>query len=309
MKVQVRIFIFLSFLFFFTSCGTKKTIIEKSLEVRKKTYAYHRTKNKTTLELDFYTSQKKTQNNPLIIYVHGGGFSGGKRDDLYIQRFCKEMTRNGFSVASISYRLTMKNKGFGCNTPANLKTKAFDDASQDISYATRYLIKNSRKFKIDSKQIILVGSSAGAEAILNLLYEYNQKILPKDFKFSGAISMAGALKSLNNITSKNAVPTLFFHGKLDKLVPYDTASHHYCKQNSKGYLPLYGAKAIANKLKKINASYYLFTIEDGTHAWNSKPMYFCIPEIVDFLNNDVLLKKKRQKEVVKKKSNYVYIET
>lgn len=307
--MQVRVLFFLSFLFFFTSCGSKKTIIEKSLEVRKKTYNYHQAKNKKPLKLDFYKSRVNNSNKPLIIYVHGGGFSGGKRDDLYIQRFCKEMTKNGFSVASISYRLTMKNKGFGCNTPSSLKLKAFDDASEDISYATRYLIKNSKKFKINPNQIVLVGSSAGAEAVLNLLYEYNQKILPKDFKFAGAITMAGAVTSLDNITTKTAVPTLFFHGMLDKLVPYDFAPHHYCKPTSKGFLPLYGSKAIATKLREINSSYYLFSIKDGTHAWNSKPMYFCIPEILDFLRKDVLLKTKRQKEVVKKKSNYVYKET
>lgn len=309
MKTHFKFLFFICFFIVVSSCGSNKSTIENTLEIQKKTFTYLKTKDKTVLKLDFYKSINNNEHKPLIVYVHGGGFSGGNRDDLYIQKFCKEMAKNGFSVASISYRLTMKNKGFGCNTPSNLKVKAFDDASEDISYAIRYLVKNSRKFNFNPKQIILVGSSAGAEAVLNLLYEYNQKILPKDFKFAGAISMAGAVKSLNNVTSKSAIPTQFFHGMVDKLVPYNKASHHYCKQNSKGFLPLYGSRAIANKYKKINAPYYLFTIEDGTHAWNSKPMYFCIPDMLDFLNNDVLLKTKRQKEVIKKKSNYVYKET
>lgn len=309
MQTSIKYIIFIFSFVFFTSCGSKKNIIEKALEVKKKTYTYYQTENKTSLKLDFYKSRKNNNNKPLIIYVHGGGFSSGKRDDLYIKKFCTKMAENGFSVASISYRLTMKNKGFGCNTASSLKIKAFNDASKDISYATKYLIKNSKRLKINPKQIILVGSSAGAEAILNLLYVYDQKILAKNFKFAGAIAMAGAVTTLDKITTKNAVPTLFFHGMLDKLVPYDFAPHHYCKENSKGFLPLYGSKAIANKLKELNSSYYLFSIKDGNHAWNSKPMNFCVPEIVDFLKKDVLLKIKRQKEVTKNKSNYVYKET
>ena len=47
---------------------------------------------------------------------------------------------------------------------------------------------------------------------------------------------------------------------------------HYCKSDSEGYLVLYGSKAIANKLKKIEQSFYLYTINKGDHSWSGKPI-------------------------------------
>ena len=285
-----------------SNCTSKKQIVYQPLDISKKTYTYKKTENGTKLKLDLYTSTKLKNDAPLIIHVHGGGFSGGSRDENHIKEFCTEMAKNGFITASISYRLTMKNYGFGCNTKSSLKIDAFNSASEDISYATKYLIDNKKRFKINNKKIILIGSSAGAEAALNLVYVYNNKILPKDFKYAGVIAMAGAITSLNGIKTKSAIPTQLFHGDKDKLVPFDIAPHHYCDKNSDGYLILYGSKAIANKLKEINASYYLYTIENGNHSWSSKPMYLCKKEIFDFIYNYVLKNSKNKEIIVKKKS-------
>jgi predicted esterase len=123
------------------------------------------------------------------------------------------------------------------------------------------------------------------------------KILPKDFKFAGIISMAGALSSLENINNKTAIPTQIFHGTANQLVPYNIAPHHYCDITDAGYLILYGAKAIAHKLKSISASFYLYTIDKGNHSWSGRPIYECTKEIIDFLYCDVLKEKKRQIEV------------
>ena len=248
-------------LFFISHISISQTLyLDKVTTVSKKTYTYKKTK-KQKLKLDFYKPKRVKEEVPLIIYVHGGGFSGGKRNDENTVAFANKLAERGYAVASISYRLTMQKLGFGCNTNSEDKIEAFNNASEDISYATDYILKNKRKFKIDSSKIILIGTSAGAEAILNLAYIYDNKILPKDFKFAGIISMAGALISLENITPKNAIPIQLFHGTDDRLVPYNIAPHHYCSEKDKGYLMLYGSKAIADKLKKIDQSYYLYTIK------------------------------------------------
>jgi hypothetical protein len=122
-------------------------------------------------------------------------------------------------------------------------------------------------------------------------------VLPKDFKFAGLISMAGAIISLDDVTKDSAIPTQLFHETADELVPYNSASHHYCKKADVGYLLLHGSKAIANKLEKIAQPFYLYTIEEGDHSWSGRPMFQCIPEIIDFLCFDVLLEKGRQIEL------------
>ena len=270
--------------------------LDEVTKVSKKTRTYKKL-DSIKLKLDFYKPRKMESKTPLIVYVHGGGFSGGKRDDETIESFAINMAERGYAVASISYQLTMQKLGFGCNTKSTDKINAFNTASEDISFAVRYILKYKEKFNINSNQIILMGTSAGAEAILNLAYVYDNKILPKEFKFAGLISMAGALISLDNITTETVIPTQLFHGTADRLVPYDIAPHHYCDKNSVGYLRLYGSKAIANKIKDIEEPFYLFTIKDGDHSWSSRPMRQNRKEIVDFLYYNVLQKSRRQTEI------------
>jgi para-nitrobenzyl esterase len=286
------------FLFFFsiTLSFSQTLYLNKVATVSKRTYRYQKTTDNKKLKLDFYRPKKVKGILPLLIYVHGGGFSGGKRNDKNTVRFAKNMAARGYAVAAISYRLTRKKLGFGCATKSEDKIIAFNEASKDISAAVRYLLNKSSKFRINANKIILIGSSAGAEAVLNLVYIYNEKTLPKAFKFAGVISMAGALTSVENITTETAIPTQLFHGTEDQLVPYDRAPHHYCKTTDAGYLQLYGSRAIADKLKKISASYYLYTIDEGDHSWASRPMFQCTNEIVDFLYYDVLHRKNRSIE-------------
>lgn len=263
----------------------------------KRSYTYQRLKKNKNLKLDFYKPKKIKGHKPLLVYVHGGGFSGGKRNDSYAVDFAKEITSYGYAVASISYRLTMKGIGFGCNTTSDLKIKAFNEVSKDISYAIKYIINRNRKFKIDTSKIILIGSSAGAEAVLNLAYVYDNKILDPNFKFAGIIGMAGAITTIDKITANNAIPTQLFHGEKDNLVPYNIAPHHYCKKENAGYLKLYGSKAIADRLKSLQKPYYLYTVSNGDHSWNSRPIYECKNEILDFLFFDVLQQQNRQTEI------------
>lgn len=265
-------------------------------KIKKRTYTYQKIKSERNLKLDLYQPKKKKTNSPLLIYVHGGGFSSGKRNDKIPQYFSKEMAKNGYIVASVSYRLTMKNNGFGCNVSSNLKVDAFNEAAKDIYMAAQYLVANKRKFKIDDQKIILVGSSAGAEAILHLVY--GNTSFKKDIPFAGLVSMAGALTTLKNITKQTAIPTQLFHGTKDLLVPYNIAPHHYCKKTDSGYLKLFGSKAIASKLKKTKESYFLYTIENGDHSWNTRPIFEAKKYIVDFIENVVVNGKYEQKEII-----------
>jgi hypothetical protein len=57
----------------------------------------------------------------LVIFVHGGGFSGGTRDGGYA--FCKYMAQNGYAAATITYTLYMKNKKFSCDGFYQKKSK------------------------------------------------------------------------------------------------------------------------------------------------------------------------------------------
>ena len=228
--------------------------------------------------------------------MHGGGFSGGQRDDDNSVQFANRIAERGYAVASISYRLIMKKLGFGCDTKTEKKIEAFDTASEDLSLAVRHIIDNDSIFNINPEKVIISGTSAGGEAALNLAYVYDDKILPENFKFAGVISMAGAVTTLKHIDEDKAIPTQLFHGTNDNLVPYHIAAHHYCSPETDGYLILYGSRAIADRLKGIGKSYYIFSVNGGTHSWSGIPMHRCVSEVVDFLYNDVMKGVKRQTE-------------
>ena len=293
----MRLISLLLLLFTINTINGQRIYFDSISKVSVKSYTYKKYE-KQKLKLDFYRPKKIRKNYPLIVFVHGGGFSGGKRNDNNIVSFANFLTERGYAVASVSYRLTMKGIGFGCNVNATRKINAFNNASEDISLALKYILKK-RKFKINSKKIILMGSSAGAEAILNLAFVYENKILPKDFHFAGVISMAGALRTIDKLTLKTAVPTQLFHGIEDKLVPYNIAPHHYCDKKDKGYLTLYGSKAIADHLKSIDGHYYLYSVKNGDHSWNGRPLNECKEEILEFLYYDILKNMKRQIERIK----------
>jgi predicted peptidase len=230
------------------------------------------------LAMDLYVPKDNTlEDRPLLLFVHGGGFSGGKRDTKSIQTFANRLASTGYVVASISYRLTMKGQSFSCDQPTKNKILTFQKSVEDIRAATNFLIEKQADLQIDPSKIVLAGSSAGAEAILHSAYWSDEHLLenspklPTDFQYAALISLAGAIIDDQLLTSDNAIPSLFFHGTCDPLVPYDHAPHHYCDYDEVGYLPLYGGKALADRLQKLDGTYQLVTAVNGGHEWAGVP--------------------------------------
>lgn len=80
---------------------------------------------------------------PLIVYVHGGAWRAGSRDQMPIGLLMKE----GFAIASVDYRLTPE-----APFPANV---------HDIKAAIRFLRARAGQFRIDTDRVAIIGSSAG----------------------------------------------------------------------------------------------------------------------------------------------------
>ncbi|RXG18273.1 acetyl esterase/lipase [Leeuwenhoekiella aestuarii] len=280
-----QICIFATLVFSVFSLGAQQKYIgQVYADLVKSTHTYT-----DTLKLDFYTAQenKADVSRPLIILVHGGGFSGGKRDNPEETKFSETMASKGYAVASISYHLTRKGKptGFGCDCPAAEKMETFKQTTADILDALRYLESNS-DFSFDHNKIILAGSSAGAEGILNTAYMAQHpdfKNLGDYPKIAAVISFAGAVVDARYITVENAIPGFFIHGDADNLVPYSSAPHHFCPYLSAGFLPLDGDAFIAAKLKELDASYSLLTAPGGNHDWAGIG-YKYTDEIAAFIN-------------------------
>ncbi len=262
-------------------------------EVSKKTVSYLKDKD---LEMDIYQALSDKENQrPVVLFVHGGGFAGGARDEPEIMDFCKNMARRGIVAVSMSYTLVMEGKSFSCDQAAANKLSTFQSVSDEIVEATRYLIARQDELRINPDQIILVGSSAGAEAVLHVAYKNEARAsLPANFSYGGVISMAGAIHDINLITAETAIPTQLFHGTCDNLVPYGTAPHHYCNEDQVGYLVLHGPQTITERLADLNKGYYLVTGCNDNHVWAGRPFKKYRTEVADFILHDVLQSKFRQ---------------
>lgn len=83
--------------------------------------------------------------HPLIVWVHGGGFSGGANDEVP-WRVAAQVDR-GFAVASVGYRLAPEHP-----FPAGLN---------DVKRAVRWLKAHSRRYGLDTDRFAAWGHSAG----------------------------------------------------------------------------------------------------------------------------------------------------
>lgn len=197
-----------------------------SFAVDKSTYTFAE-KDGQELKLDVYMPEDSLAEHPCLVFAFGGGFKMGARDEASYQKFLTEMAENGIVGVSIDYRLGLKDKKIkNLIQLAKILENSVNMAVEDMASAVKFVLDNSEKFKVNTKQIMLSGSSAGAITSLQTdYYLSNSKLkeLPEDFRFAGVISFAGAVASFGEKLEykKQPAPVLFMHGTKDELVTYD----------------------------------------------------------------------------------------
>ena len=225
---------------------------------QKETYLYA-VKDTSKLLLDVYVPEKQNDEHSCLMFVFGGGFVGGKRDDSQIQQVWRHFTQEGYVVIAIDYRLGMRGqKEFAALLAVKQFHRAIDMAAEDVISALDYTIRNLQKterYTINCDNIIVMGSSAGAIAALQADYAMcngylNSAILPDTFRIAGVVSYSGAIFSTHGVPKyKNRVPapTLFCHGTEDKLVVYNKIQL--------ANLGLFGSNSIVKQFKKKGYCY------------------------------------------------------
>ena len=99
---------------------------------------------KDTLLLDIYWHKELTKPEPLIIWIHGGGWRKGSKNN---PRGAVRLLEHGYAVASINYRLSHQ-----AHFPAQI---------MDCKAAIRWLKAHAKEFNIDSSRVGVWGASAG----------------------------------------------------------------------------------------------------------------------------------------------------
>ena len=226
------------------------------------------------------------KDKPSIVFMFGGGFIGGERDNDYYKPWFKKLNDAGYRVISIDYRLGMK----GVKTKGGVSSvKAFRNSAQmaaeDLFSATAYLIKNKEVLGIDPANIVLSGSSAGAIAVLEADWLLNNEragdFLPEGFRYAGVMPFAGAIISVEGTPSYKTppAPTAFFHGTGDKIVNYKQV--HVLKWG------IFGADRLVKIFKKNGFTYNIYRYDGHSHEIAST-FISTFPEQIRFLETNVV---------------------
>jgi poly(3-hydroxybutyrate) depolymerase len=178
---------------------------------------------------------------PLIIYCHGGGFTGGARNNAWPVKFCQSFAKRGYVTASIDYRLGVTIAG-NDNETLKAQIRAVQDLKAAVRFFKQTAVEQGNPYRIDTAQIYIGGESTGALIALQAAYMNNVSEFA-DFadvgllnsvggiegstntsggyssRVTGVIGLSGAIPDLNWLTA-NDIPYIGVHGLKDANISY-----------------------------------------------------------------------------------------
>ncbi|MHA7131936.1 prolyl oligopeptidase family serine peptidase [Algoriphagus namhaensis] len=179
---------------------------------------------------------RSSEDTPLLIYIHGGAWIDGDKGEFDAFRGLAEIHFPDYAYISVGYRL------FDLATRAN----PFPTQENDILDALNYIESQLEEWNV-SDHAILAGASAGGHLALLQGYKHTQDLDVKSiiaffpptdlaalhsFNFItqlGLESLLGGSPTQNpsayaessptNYIDTESIPTIFFHGTADDVVP------------------------------------------------------------------------------------------
>ncbi|WP_435355710.1 alpha/beta hydrolase fold domain-containing protein [Emticicia sp. SJ17W-69] len=202
--------------------------------------------------LDIYLPKNHSSSTKLIIFIHGGFWSKGGKNQLPKPLINMLVTQKGYGMVSINYRLVKENDN---RFPAQI---------EDVSKAIEFLSKKGDSLAYNQNEFALLGASAGAH--LALLYAYafdTKKQIKTVIDIVGPTDLSDSLVRNNNelanititkflgesnpkakiahdaspifqLSKESGVPTIIFHGENDEVVHVNQAKALYQKLTSLG---------------------------------------------------------------------------
>jgi arylformamidase len=117
---------------------------------------------------------------PLVIFVHGGGWSRGDMGNATGAAKVEHFRALGYAVASVNYRLVPAAK--------------VEDQASDVAHAVAALIEQASKLGFDPHKMVLMGHSAGAHlaALVGTDESYFAAVGLKPDAVAGVVLLDGA---------------------------------------------------------------------------------------------------------------------
>lgn len=242
--------------------------------------------NNQKLYLDVYYPKlalDPLEKKPVVIFVHGGGLLGGDKDSKGAVNLGFLYARAGYVYASVDYRTGWNSgdEGTSCSGDTLDLQRATYRGVQDVRAAYRFLVSNANVYGIDTNYIILEGNSAGSRLIMFAAYgeqsDFNQMFYDElgsidtaindianyNYNPVALITEAGGIESPEILMRKN-IPSMFFHGTCDSIVPYFSGPTFSCYDPIE-YPYLYGSWDITQMFTSAGRDYHFYTGEGAGH--------------------------------------------
>ena len=233
------------------------------------------------MHLDLYLPSNAAGSLPAVVYIHGGGWSGGNRTAF--RRQAAYMATKGYVGACIEYRLVAEAK--------------YPAALYDSKAAVRWVRANAAKYHIDANRIAAAGGSAGGHLVALLGTTADMPAFEGSEGLTGVSSRVAAVAAFNPVldmaalgkgaansarnpiadflgatyeekpqlwreaspiyhVSASSAPFLYLHGEADTTVPYRQSVE------------------MMGKLKAAGVRAELFSAPGAKHGFfNSPPWY------------------------------------
>ena len=230
------------------------------------------------LLMDSYVPNNNSQNRPLLMLIHGGGFIDGTKQKEPLVAMANYYAARGFVVFSIDYRLkddkgTVPQEWIDASpdivTTYPGQLLAAYPVHRDAKAALRWIVANAHNYNINTDYITIGGGSAGATASIGIgvsdLVDYKDELsinddntlsstnLSETYEVKTILDFWGSAKTIEVLELIYSYerfdsndPALFIaHGTEDPTVPFSSAEDlkTICETNEIDfvYYPLEGS--------------------------------------------------------------------
>ncbi|WP_271769302.1 alpha/beta hydrolase [Aquimarina algiphila] len=309
---MIKIFsILICFLLLFYSCHTDDAFIlnelEKSNKVTvqtslKKTISYASIPgiDNNLLSLDIYYTSSIDKKKPIIVYVHGGGWIFGDKNNKIQNKVSLFQSQNWLFI-SLNYRLSPF--PFQLANPNRVK---YPDHNNDVADAIKWIYDNIDQYGGNQEKIILLGHSAGAHLVsligTNKSFLEKRGVSPSVIRGIASIDTEG-YNVLEQITNSKYVNRLYINAFGINQSQHIDASPIYNLKYNTTYPSFFIAKrgsierkAIADQfidaLKNVSISVSqidgsMYTHSEINDAIGKENETIITPSLLDFIKNTV----------------------
>ncbi len=195
---------------------------------------------------------------PVVVNVHGGGWRWGNRINGIEEHYAGEFTSRGIAFVSIDYRLADE--------------AVYPSQNEDVHCALEHIRANEEKYNIDTRNIVIMGDSAGGHlaAMEALIPETKNEV-------DGVVMLYGVSDLWNQITNYKDINAIHYLGAKNEALAKQASPMYADLNNAPPFLLIHGtsdsivpasdSEKFTNKLKQNNNSAIFMPVNGAEHAF------------------------------------------